>query len=246
MINAFDLEDAWYKCVAECWRNGFEYTNDRGSFVGHKRKEFDNVIIRVSNPNNRPLIPTMLPEGIPPPTDMNFVNKYLQFLITGEKQDYEYTYGERINMMLREGKDVFSQLDKIIQILKETPNTNQATIAIARPEDVLLKDPPCLRLIDCRIRYGKLHFFVYFRSWDLWNGFPANMAALQLLKEYMAGQIGVEDGELIAWSKGLHLYDTAWVYAKQLVSEPDSEPDSIYCKKCRPNPLPTFLDQLPK
>jgi thymidylate synthase len=58
---------------------------------------------------------------------------------------------------------------------------------------------------------------VYFRSWDLWAGFPSNLAAIQLLKEYMASEIGVEDGELVAMSKGLHLYDYAWDLAKAVV-----------------------------
>jgi len=31
-----------------------------------------------------------------------------------------------------------------------------------------------------------LHFVLYFRSWDLWGGFPAKLAGIQLLKEYMA------------------------------------------------------------
>jgi len=30
------------------------------------------------------------------------------------------------------------------------------------------------------------------------------------LKEYMAKEIGVEDGEIIASSKGMHLYDYCW------------------------------------
>jgi thymidylate synthase len=68
--------------------------------------------------------------------------------------------------------------------------------------------------VDTRIRYGKLHFILYFRSWDLWNGFPANLAGLQILKEHMAAEIGVEDGEIFAASKGLHLYDYTWDQAK--------------------------------
>ncbi len=55
---------------------------------------------------------------------------------------------------------------------------------------------------------------VYFRSWDLWAGFPSNLAGIQLLKEYMAEEIGVEPGETIALSKGMHLYDYAWDIAK--------------------------------
>ena len=75
------------------------------------------------------------------------------------------------------------------------------------PSDIKLDDPPCLRIIDTRVRYGKLHFILYFRSWDLWGGFPSNLGGLQLVKQYMAEEIGVEDGEIIAVSKGLHLYD---------------------------------------
>ena len=56
--------------------------------------------------------------------------------------------------------------------------------------------------------------FVYFRSWDLWGGLPANLAGIQQLKEYMAGQIGVDDGEMIVESKGLHLYGYAEELAK--------------------------------
>ena len=31
-----------------------------------------------------------------------------------------------------------------------------------------------------------------------------------MVKQYIAQEIGVEDGEIIAVSKGLHLYDYAW------------------------------------
>ena len=90
-------------------------------------------------------------------------------------------------------------------------------MAVGNENSIYLSDPPCLRGIDTRIRGGKLHFFVYFRSWDLWAGFPSNLAAIQLLKEYMASEIGVEDGELIASSKGLHLYEYTWELAKAAV-----------------------------
>ena len=73
--------------------------------------------------------------------------------------------------------------------------------------------------IDCRIIDGHLHLFVYFRSWDAWGGFPANLGAIQLLKEYMAQEISVADGALIGISKGLHLYDYMWesacIYTRQ-------------------------------
>ena len=99
--------------------------------------------------------------------------------------------------------------------------TNQATMEIAMPPDILLADPPCCRMIDCRVRNNKLHFFIYFRSWDLFAGFPANLGGMELLKQYMVNQIrdypdhknpntklpNLENGEIYAISKGLHIYD---------------------------------------
>jgi thymidylate synthase len=87
-------------------------------------------------------------------------------------------------------------------------------MTVGDKNSLYLEDPPCLRGIDTRIKDGKLNFVVYFRSWDLWNGFPANLGAIQLLKEYMSENIGVEDGEIIAASKGLHIYDYVWELAK--------------------------------
>jgi thymidylate synthase len=72
------------------------------------------------------------------------------------------------------------------------------------------RDPACLRLLDFRYDHaGKLHVFIYFRSWCLWNGFSANLAGLQLLLEYVASEIGATPGKMICASKGLHLYDYA-------------------------------------
>jgi thymidylate synthase len=126
--------------------------------------------------------------------------------MTSEKQPEEdYTYGMYLER----------QIDEVIKMYKRDGyNTNQAYMTVGKPQTIYLKDPPCLRGIDTRISDGKLHFVVYFRSWDLWGGFPANLGAIQLLKEYMAGEIGVEDGEIIASSKGLHIYDYIWELAK--------------------------------
>jgi thymidylate synthase len=36
------------------------------------------------------------------------------------------------------------------------------------------------------------------------------------MKEFMASEIGVEDGEIIAVSKGMHLYEYNWEVAKMV------------------------------
>lgn len=114
-------------------------------------------------------------------------------------------------------RDFLSQIDLLIWTYKNKGHrNNQMILQVGQPDDMLLQDPPCLRHIDTRIQDGKLHFYPYFRSWDLWGGFPANLGGIQLLKEYIAAEIGVEDGEIIASSKGLHLYDYSFDLAKCL------------------------------
>lgn len=66
---------------------------------------------------------------------------------------------------------------------------------------------PCLRGIDTAIKDGKLHMCVYFRSWDLWAGFPENMGGITLLGMYMSNELGIEMGPLSFASIKLHCYD---------------------------------------
>ncbi len=221
-IEAFDLDDAWFQCLAEILEHGYVYKIDRGSYVGQHRLEFDFVTVRVKNPAHQ-IIP-IIPEGsgIPAPTSMDYIKQYLSYLLTSSKTETEdYTYGERLvgQMPLQ-----CNQIEEVIKIYKtQSFGTNQAIMEIGMPSDLKLADPPCLRLIDTRVRYGKLHFFLYFRSWDLWGGFPSNLGGLELVKQYMADEIGVGNGEIIACSKGLHLYEYAWELAKQRTHKSDVE-----------------------
>jgi len=206
-IGARDLPDAWFQCVYQILEKGRTYIVDRGSFKGQKRLEFDYVTIDIKFPGTRPLLPDIPPSlGIPNPVADDYLDQYLPYLMTASKKEgEEYTYGEYLE----------PQITEVIRMYREDGHgTNQAYMTVGDPQAIYLKDPPCLRGIDTRIKDRRLHFIVYFRSWDLWNGFPANLGAIQLLKEYMAESIGVEDGEIIAASKGLHLYDYIWELAK--------------------------------
>ena len=206
LIEARDLSEAWFLCLRKTLAEGYQYEIERGSYAGQRRKELDFVVVQVGNPGTRPLTPDV-PLGVPAPTTMEYIESYLPYLMTAHRAEGEqYTYGQYLE----------KQISEVIRMYKEDGhNTNQAFMAVGDSQSIfLLTDPPCLRGIDTRVRYGKLHFIAYFRSWDLWAGFPSNLAAMQLLKEYMASEIGVGDGELIAMSKGLHLYEYAWELAK--------------------------------
>lgn len=208
-IIARDIPDAWFQCVNELLIHSFKYKIQKGSFEGETRLEFDWITIAISYPYSEPY-DTMLPEipsalGIPNPVAPGYVENYLPYLMTERKEPTEdYTYGSRL----------WFQTLLLIETLKKTPRTNQAILQVAQPSDISLGDPPCLRHIDMRIRDEILIFYPYFRSWDLWAGFPANLAAIAVLQKYMADLIEVDVGPMIASSKGLHIYGYAEELAK--------------------------------
>lgn len=206
-INALSIPEAWWMCMNKVLHYGREYVIQRGSFAGKRRKEFELAVINIEYPYMQPLVPSV-PEGVPAPTTMEYVYDYLPYLMSDAKaSNEEYTYGWYLA----------SQILDVTQMLKESPQTNQAYMTVGDPGTLLMEDPPCLRGIQCRVMDGKLHFVVYFRSWDLWAGFPSNLAALQLMKADMANDIGVSDGSLTAVSPGLHLYEHSWDFAKKVL-----------------------------
>ena len=208
VIEARDLSEAWFLCLRKILTEGREYKIERGSYAGQLRKELEFVVIQIKHPGTRPLVPDV-PQGVPPPSTMEYIEEYLPYLMTAYKKEGEqYTYGQYLE----------TQIAEVIKMYREDGyNTNQAFMAVGDSQSIFLSDPPCLRAIDTRILNNKLNFVVYFRSWDLWAGFPSNLAAIQLLKEYMASEVGVDDGEIIAMSKGLHLYEYVWELARVTV-----------------------------
>lgn len=223
-IEAKTLPEVWYQCIRQLvWTNittknelmlktlapgTHSYTIDKGSFKGQRRLEFDYVVLHIEYPGSKPIVPDV-PVGCPAPCTMEYIENYLPYLMAGVKTENEdYTYGQ----------DLWKQIPEVIRTYKEDGyNQNQAFMAVGNADSLKLHDPQCLRMIDTRIQDNKLHFQVYFRSWDLWGGLPGNLGGIQCLKEYMASEIGVEDGEIIACSKGLHLYEYSWKYANQVL-----------------------------
>lgn len=125
---------------------------------------------------------------------------------------------ENDNIVFKENNEYFlNQMELLIWTYKNKGyRNNQMIMQVGSPSDMILLDPPCLRHIDTRIQDNKLHFFPYFRSWDLFGGFPANLAAIEMMKQYCADQMGVKNGEIIVCSKGLHIYDYVFEIAEAI------------------------------
>ena len=220
IITAEDINSAWRDTLWCCVRNGYDYQVERGSYVGQIRRQLDSLMIRIDEPGAYPLAVT-LPEHLPfsAPTDETKISQYFQdYLISGEKEEgEEYTYGEFIA----------AQLDRIIETLSTSRGqTNQATITVGDPYKAYT-DPPCLRVIDFKVVPRKnldsmkeLTMTLFFRSWDIFAGLPENLGGLQLLKEYVLAylppELGIEDGAMIAYSSGAHIYEMYFPLVNQL------------------------------
>jgi len=198
------IEEVWFKTIKACVELGYNYTIDKGEYQGTQRREFDLVNLRIKTPGERPL--ACQSQFMTPTTDEEII-KYFQNYLMNPNFDNEIEADNMLNHPTKI-KEKFI-LDKVWL------------------EEPILKQPPCLRVIDMRVRYGKLHFFVYFRSWDLVAGYPENIGGIQLLKEWCLDYINhelearnqplLQDGEIIAMSKGLHIYSHFWKMAEEYV-----------------------------
>lgn len=233
LFKASTLPDAWFQLVYALVKGDIPrivYEIDQGSYVGQKRLEFPFVTVQIDHPGTRSLIPE-IPESmnLPAPVEsMDYINDYVAKYLLGTNLEKNETYIY--------GTWLAPGVERVIGQLKGAPGNNQAAIsiggwapvndagvsdlaeglAVCHDTDDFIdpgtgqRDPACLRLVDFRLDQNRvLHMFVYFRSWDLWGGFPANLAGLQIVKEYVGQQIDAKDGRIICSSKGLHIYDHA-------------------------------------
>lgn len=218
IIKATTINDAWHQAVYLCWKNGYDYKIDSGSYQGQIRRQFDFFACEISHPETRPLA-IQFPEqmSIPAPNNENQIQDYAaNYLLNSEVNRKEtYTYGSRMLAWFTGKYDStwkkyprnFNQLEWVINHFKKYPGNNHCTLSIPRGDDLLLPHAPCLRTVDLKIVNGRLEITVYFRSWDLWGGFPTNLGGFQIFNEFVAQEIGIPTGKIYAASAGLHLYE---------------------------------------
>ncbi len=216
-LHAKTIADAWFQLIYNIFDHAYTQQIQKGSFEKEQyRLQYPGIAVFIEHPAEDmiPVIPPAL--GIPSPTTMEYVEDYFaNYLMDPSLAENEtYKYASRIHHPMPQGG---TQLDRVIRMLVRTPLTNQAIVEIGSPEDNDIcigndgkLDPPCLRLLDFKaVPSGTdtlLTLSCYFRSWDLWAGFPTNLGGIQLLKKYVADEAGLKDGPIYAYSAGAHIY----------------------------------------
>ncbi|MDA8169466.1 MAG: thymidylate synthase [Nitrospiraceae bacterium] len=216
-VHGKTIPDTWFQLIYNLFDYAYEQKIQKGSFENEQyRLQYPGIAVYIEHPD-KDMIPVMPPGStIPAPTTMDYIEDYfVNYLMNPELAENEtYRYSSRIHHPMPKGG---TQLERVIQMLRETPLTNQAAVEIGTPEDLDVcygndgkLDPPCLRLLDFKAvpSGGSLLLTVtcYFRSWDLWAGFPTNLGGIELLKQHVAEETGLKNGPMYAYSAGAHIY----------------------------------------
>lgn len=211
------ISDAWFQLIYNLFDKAYSQKIQKGSFENEQyRLQYPGIAVYIEHPYYD-MVPTIPPGlNIPAPTTMEYIEDYFaNYLMNPEPAENEtYTYASRIQHIMPKGG---YQLDRVIDMLRETPHTNQAVVEIATPEDLDIcygkdgkLDPPCLRLLDFKVMPSEndliLSVSAYFRSWDLWAGFPTNLGGIELLKQFVASETDLGNGPMYAYSAGAHIY----------------------------------------
>ena len=102
-----------------------------------------------------------------------------------------------------------SQLDYIVNLLKENPETRQACISIydGKEHPDYKTDTPCTYAIQFTILHGRLDMCVTMRSNDLWYGFCNDQYCFSKLQKMVSDKLNIEPGVYYHFAHNMHLYN---------------------------------------
>lgn len=173
---------------------------------GEATIEADEVGIRVENPLIEPMVSTASR------FQRRFMEEYARALLEGSSSVFEYDYhgrlfgwGERLSAG---GTAVrIDQIAYIVRKLSVSAGTRRAIAITWNPFiDETLDECPCLQLVQCVIRDGKLGMKVVFRSNDMLTAAGANMFALAHLQKSIADQLNIPAGPYTHIALVPHIY----------------------------------------
>ena len=120
----------------------------------------------------------------------------------------------------------FNQVEKVIKLLTDDPNSRRAKININVPNEKvdITKDEPCTMSLHFILRNNKLYCTAVMRSNDIWFGFPYDVAFFTELQKYIADRLGVKYGWYTHFVISLHMYDRDAGTLAKIAENPVSKP----------------------
>ena len=102
-----------------------------------------------------------------------------------------------------------SQYERVVQMLKDNPNTRQAALSIYDAKEIpkYENDTPCTYAVQFTILNGRLDMSVVMRSNDLWYGFCNDQYCFSMLQKMIADELKIEIGTYYHFAHNMHLYN---------------------------------------
>ena len=207
-IRAKTISEAWQRGLSLIWRQGSQITDERGTRI----RELLSLQVVVEDPYH---------EMIPPQYSWNEerLEEYAQQLLSGNNPGFEYTYGERLRAWSLPGAPALDQIEQAVQRLRASPATRRATaVTWIPPVDACKDEVPCMIVDDFKLRDGRLHLSVFFRSHDFAGAYPANLYGLAKVLQYVSGQVGALPGSISTTSASAHIYEHDWDWVERMLS----------------------------
>lgn len=163
--------------------------------------------------------PDMTDFGLRAQKDPEFKKKYLaqkklfcQMILDDEKfaekfGDLGLVYGSQWRKWKTSTGETIDQIKKVIETIKNNPNSRRMIVSAWNPEDVDdMALPPCHTMFQFYVNDGKLSCQLYQRSADIFLGVPFNIASYALLTSLIAKECGLEPGDFIHTLGDAHIY----------------------------------------
>ena len=101
------------------------------------------------------------------------------------------------------------QIDYVIDLLRQQPNTRQAAITILdmKEHDTFTFDTPCTYAVQFTIVHGRLDMCVTMRSNDLWYGFCNDQYQFSNMQDMISLELGIKPGTYYHFAHNMHLYN---------------------------------------
>lgn len=150
--------------------------------------------------------------------DLKFITYYVP-RYKDESEDGHTVYGGYGPRLF--GMEGNNQIDNIIALLKENPDSRRAVIQLFDASDLAErhKEIPCTCTLQFMIRQERLHMLTNMRSNDAFLGLPHDVFAFTMLQEIMARTLGIDLGTYNHSVGSLHLYDRHRAGARQYLKE---------------------------
>lgn len=105
-----------------------------------------------------------------------------------------------------------NQLDAIIQMLKDKPDTRRAVITHYSPDELqdYNKDMPCNIVLNFFIVKGELNLTIFARSIDLVYGFCNDQYCFSMLMIDVADKLDIPISSMTYFITNLHIYEKHW------------------------------------